>query len=35
MSEQGTHFWHMSFFAQNAIGLTAQERTGHWTPAPA
>ncbi|MFD3638219.1 hypothetical protein [Streptomyces griseus] len=32
MSEQGTHFWHMSFLAHNAIGLTAQERSGHWTP---
>lgn len=29
MSEQGTHFWHMSFLAHNAIGLTAQSRTGH------
>ena len=32
MSEQGTHFWHMSFLAHNAIGLAAQERYGHWTP---
>ncbi|MYR36355.1 hypothetical protein GTX14_04705 [Streptomyces sp. SID4944] len=31
MSEQGTHFWYMSFFAHNSIGLTAQERSGHWT----
>ncbi|MDQ0694229.1 hypothetical protein [Streptomyces sp. W4I9-2] len=34
MSDQGTHFWHMSFLAHNAIGLTAQERSGHWTPTP-
>lgn len=34
MSEQGTHFWYMSFFAHNSIGLTAQERSGHWTPPP-
>ncbi|MBQ1118344.1 hypothetical protein [Streptomyces sp. C3-3] len=34
MGEQGTHFWHMSFLGRNAIGLTAQERSGHWTPSP-
>ncbi|MFJ5151380.1 hypothetical protein ACIQCF_07290 [Streptomyces sp. NPDC088353] len=34
MTEQGTHFWHMSFPAHNAIGLTAQDRSGHWTPTP-
>lgn len=31
---QGTHFWHMSFITRNAIGLSAQERSGHWTPTP-
>lgn len=31
---QGSHFWHMSFLTQNAIGLSAQERNGHWTPTP-
>ncbi|WP_329143379.1 hypothetical protein OIU91_05780 [Streptomyces sp. NBC_01456] len=33
-TEQGTHFWHMSFFARNELGLTAQDRSGHWTPPP-
>jgi hypothetical protein len=32
--EQGTHVWHMSFLAHNEIGLTAQDRSGHWTPPP-
>lgn len=32
--EQGTHFWHMSFLARNEIGMTAQSRTGHYTPEP-
>lgn len=32
--EQGTHFWHMSFLAHNAIGMTAQSRSGHYTPDP-
>ncbi|MPY47180.1 hypothetical protein [Streptomyces acidicola] len=31
-TEQGTHCWHMSFLARNEIGLTAQDRSGHWTP---
>lgn len=31
---QGSHFWHMSFITRNAIGLSAQERSGHWTPTP-
>lgn len=34
MTAQGTHFWHMSFLARNEIGLTAQDRSGHWTPTP-
>jgi hypothetical protein len=34
MTTQGTHFWHMSFLARNEIGITAQDRSGHWTPAP-
>lgn len=34
MPEQGSHFWYMSFLARNAIGLTAVEREGHWTPTP-
>ena len=34
MPKQGTHFWHMSFWARNEIGQTVQERVGHWTPAP-
>ncbi|MFJ3950346.1 hypothetical protein ACIPXV_09775 [Streptomyces libani] len=33
-TEQGTHFWHMPFFARNELGLTAQDRSGHWTPTP-
>lgn len=33
-TEQGTHFWYMSFLARNAIGLAAIEREGHWTPTP-
>ncbi|MFJ3043583.1 hypothetical protein [Streptomyces tendae] len=32
--EQGSHFWHMSFLTHNAIGLSAEERNGHWTPSP-
>lgn len=24
----------MSFLARNEIGLTAQDRSGHWTPPP-
>lgn len=31
---QGSHFWHMSFLTQNATGLSAQWRAGHWTPTP-
>lgn len=31
---QGSHFWHMSFLARNDLGLTAQDRSGHWTPTP-
>lgn len=31
---QGSHFWHMSFQARNEIGMTAQSRTGHYTPDP-
>jgi len=34
MNEQGTHFWYMTFLGRNAIGLSAQERSGHWTPTP-
>ena len=34
MTEQGTHFWYMSFLARDEIGLTAQDRSGHWTPTP-
>lgn len=33
-TEQGTHFWYMSFLARNDLGLTAQTRSGHWTPTP-
>lgn len=33
-TEQGTHFWHMSFLSRNAMGLSAQERNGHVTPPP-
>lgn len=32
MTQQGTHFWHMSFAGNNEIGLTIQDRSGHWTP---
>jgi len=31
---QGTHFWYMSFLAHNSVGLTAQTRSGHYTPDP-
>ncbi|MFE6412526.1 hypothetical protein ACFVOR_36965 [Streptomyces sp. NPDC057837] len=31
---QGSHFWHMSFLARNEIGMTAQSRSGHYTPDP-
>lgn len=33
-TEQGSHCWHMSFLGRNEIGLTAQDRSGHWTPTP-
>lgn len=33
-SEQGTHFWHMSFLARNELGLAPVERNGHLTPPP-
>lgn len=33
-SEQGSHFWIMTFLALGASGLEAKERVGHWTPAP-
>lgn len=33
-TDQGTHFWHMSFLARNDVGMTAQSRSGHYTPDP-
>lgn len=34
MNEQGTHFFFMSFVTRNAIGLSVENRSGHWTPEP-